>query len=315
MKKDAYYFPHDSNAKDDPKLTLVIDQLGLEGYGIFFILIELLREQPEYKYPLQLLPSLARKYATTHEKIKTVVYNYNLFEIDEVYFKSLSLIRRMIPLEKNREQRKEAVNARWEKERQRKLSIQQNNDIDTTVSQPNNGTNTTVIQSKVEESREEEIRLENIRLKEIRLNKLNNSYKKRLLSEIKISDIPHINEIYFNAAISFRDLIIRNLQDFGASTIHVEKTKGSAIDEIRKIIEIDKHSIENLRKVFAFLENEKPKGEFSWKKNILSFKTLREKFNKLVIDSQKTEKNGIFNTGATMQQLADIVSSQFADLD
>lgn len=144
---------------------------------------------------------------------------------------------------------------------------------------------------------------------------LNNSYKKRLLSEINISDYPHLNERYYNAAISFRDLFIRNLQDFGASTVHVEKTKGSAIDEIRHIIETDKHTLENLIKVFGFLENEKPKGDFSWKKNILSFKTLREKFNKLLIDSQKTEKNGIFSTGATMQQLTDIVSSQFADLD
>lgn len=34
MSKDAYYFTHDSNAKDDPKCALLIDQLGMEGYGI-----------------------------------------------------------------------------------------------------------------------------------------------------------------------------------------------------------------------------------------------------------------------------------------
>ena len=33
MKKDAYYFSHDSNAQDDPKCMLLIDQLGMEGYG------------------------------------------------------------------------------------------------------------------------------------------------------------------------------------------------------------------------------------------------------------------------------------------
>ena len=73
MTKDAYYFPHDSNAKDDPKCVLLIEQLGLEGYGIFWVLIETLRDQPEYKYPLQLLPALARRYNTTAEKMKTVV--------------------------------------------------------------------------------------------------------------------------------------------------------------------------------------------------------------------------------------------------
>ena len=35
------YFPHDSNAKDDPKCMVLIDQLGMEGYGIYWVLIEL----------------------------------------------------------------------------------------------------------------------------------------------------------------------------------------------------------------------------------------------------------------------------------
>jgi len=93
--KEAYYFSHDSNAKDDPKCVLLIEQLGLEGYGIFWVLIEVLRDQPEYKYPLGLIPSLARKYNTTSEKIRTVIFNYGLFTVDEQDFFSMSLIDRM----------------------------------------------------------------------------------------------------------------------------------------------------------------------------------------------------------------------------
>lgn len=48
MSKDAYYFTHDSNAKDDPKCALLIDQLGMEGYGIYWMLIEVLRDQPDH---------------------------------------------------------------------------------------------------------------------------------------------------------------------------------------------------------------------------------------------------------------------------
>lgn len=94
--KDAYYFPHDSNAKDDPKCILLIEQLGLEGYGIYWVLIETLRDQPNYSYPLALLPALARRFNTTAEKMKTVVMNYNLFHIseDQLFF-SDSLIKRM----------------------------------------------------------------------------------------------------------------------------------------------------------------------------------------------------------------------------
>lgn len=95
MKKDAYYFPHDSNAKDDPKCMMLIEQLGLEGYGIFWVLVETLRDQPNYKYPLALLPAIARRYNTTFEKVKTVVYNYNLFQIEDPDFFSISLNSRM----------------------------------------------------------------------------------------------------------------------------------------------------------------------------------------------------------------------------
>jgi len=100
MAKDTFWFRHDSNAKDDPKCILLIEQLGPEGYGIFWILIELLRDQPEYKYPMKLLPSIARRYNTSTEKIKTVVMSYELFNVEnETFFFSPSLLERMEALE------------------------------------------------------------------------------------------------------------------------------------------------------------------------------------------------------------------------
>ncbi len=96
IQKDSCYFSHDANAKDDSKCMLMIDQMGLEGYGIFWILIETLREQKDYKYPLSLVPSLARKYNTTQAKMETVIIAYNLFETDkDSLFFSRSLNRRM----------------------------------------------------------------------------------------------------------------------------------------------------------------------------------------------------------------------------
>lgn len=106
-KKDAFYFSHDSNAKDDFKCMLLIEELGLEGYGIFWILVETLREQDCFKYPIRLLPSLSRKYNTTLTKMEVVIRNYNLFRIDEEnFFFSESLNRRMVLMDKAREQRK-----------------------------------------------------------------------------------------------------------------------------------------------------------------------------------------------------------------
>ena len=85
---------------------LLIEELGLEGYGIFWVLIETLREQQNYKYPLKLLSVLARKYNTTLAKLEVVVKNYHLFKIeDDCFFYSSSLNRRMQKMEEAREQR------------------------------------------------------------------------------------------------------------------------------------------------------------------------------------------------------------------
>ena len=96
MAQAAYWFKHDTNAKDDYKCMLLIDQLGLEGYGIFWILIETLREQDGYRYPIAMLPILAKRYGTSGEKMKAVVTGYKLFEVfEDDTFSSPALIRRM----------------------------------------------------------------------------------------------------------------------------------------------------------------------------------------------------------------------------
>lgn len=114
MAKDAYYFSHDSNAKDDPKCVMLIEQLGLEGYGIFWVLVETLRDQPGYKYPIALIPALARRYNTTVEKIKTVVMNYGLFDTEnDEFFYSHSLNRRMEIRDGLSEKQRQKALKRW----------------------------------------------------------------------------------------------------------------------------------------------------------------------------------------------------------
>lgn len=120
MTKDAYYFPHDSNANCDPKCMLLIHQLGLEGYGIYWVLIETLREQPDYRCPLALVPVLAERFKTTVKKIEAVIASFDLFVIeDQKFFRSDSLERRMERLNVVRTKRKEiaqnAADARWSK--------------------------------------------------------------------------------------------------------------------------------------------------------------------------------------------------------
>lgn len=95
-KDSQLWFTHDCNAKDDPKIILLIDELGLEGFGIFWVLIETLRAQKGYKLQLKAVDALARRYNTTSQKMHVVIKSYDLFTIDgEEFFFSPSLLRRM----------------------------------------------------------------------------------------------------------------------------------------------------------------------------------------------------------------------------
>jgi hypothetical protein len=156
--KTGSYFPHDSNAKDDPKCMLLIDQLGLEGYGIFWILIETLRDQPNFSYPLSHTSILAKRYNTSKEKIETVIYNFNLFTINnDLFFYSESLINRMGEIAnkklKQSEGGKKGMLNRW-KNNQLQLTEKENNNnlVITNLEKENN----LLITSKVKESKVKE---------------------------------------------------------------------------------------------------------------------------------------------------------------
>lgn len=43
MKKETYYFSHDLNARNDPKILILRSVYGLEGYRRYWVLIGRLR--------------------------------------------------------------------------------------------------------------------------------------------------------------------------------------------------------------------------------------------------------------------------------
>lgn len=109
-KKDAYYFSHDANSQDDPKCMILIDQLGMEGYGIFWALIEKLRNEKDFKLPLIVINSLSKRWGTSKEKVEAVVKNYSLFILENDLFFSLRLQRSM---EEKSEKARLSANYRW----------------------------------------------------------------------------------------------------------------------------------------------------------------------------------------------------------
>jgi hypothetical protein len=109
MEKEAYYFPHFCNARHDRKIRRLRKELGVEGYGIYFMLLETLREQQDLMYPLEDLDLLAEEFGVSEAKIQVAVSKYDLFEIDESQkFFSPKMLVYLEPYFRMKEQRREA---------------------------------------------------------------------------------------------------------------------------------------------------------------------------------------------------------------
>lgn len=149
MAKDAYYFPHDSNARHDPKMCSLIHRHGMAGYGWYWVIIEMLREQDGYQLGRDedTVDAIAMQCQTTTEIMQAFLSDairLKLFSADDGAFWSESLKRRMIPFEERSKQARNAIEARW-----RYAS-------NTDVSPENNGSNT----SKVDKSRVDKNRVD-----------------------------------------------------------------------------------------------------------------------------------------------------------
>ena len=109
--KDAYYFKHDSNARNDPKCQALIEKYGIEGYGRFWILIEMIRETSHYRLEDKpyVIRSLANQFKVKPEEVRTFlkdcIEEFNLLCKDNGYIYSQSLLKRMILLDEIRDKR------------------------------------------------------------------------------------------------------------------------------------------------------------------------------------------------------------------
>ena len=107
--KDAYYFSHDSNARNDQRLMKVRMKYGMEGYGIYFGIIEILRETEDYTLTFSDLESISFDLRADLDKVEDVISNYNLFVIEgSTMFYSKSLKKRLECMDRKKQKRQEA---------------------------------------------------------------------------------------------------------------------------------------------------------------------------------------------------------------
>lgn len=156
------YFPHDSNARNDERLVNVRMKHGPAGYGVYFMLVERLREDPEYMsvvdynliaYDLRIDASLA----------KSIIRDFGLFaftvdtERGECFY-SESLRQRMARKDEITAKRKAAsalgVSVRQENREKTKTAEMSNQMV--TEAQPNGIPNGSEKRTKEKESKVKE---------------------------------------------------------------------------------------------------------------------------------------------------------------
>lgn len=110
------YFSHDSNARNSDKLIPLRASMGVEGYGIYFMLLERLREEPDYM-SVKDYNMLAFDFRVDAAKVKSVVENFGLFAFtdDGKCFYSDGFTRRMSVKDTKSEKARLSALSRWEK--------------------------------------------------------------------------------------------------------------------------------------------------------------------------------------------------------
>ena len=149
MAKDVYYFSHDVNASNDPKIVAMESQFGVISYAWWWKLIEKLASSDDYKLPFKKYTFIAldkelgilnenerpfneneHNFFCSNESflfVNSLIHDFELLDCDDEYFWSPSLIRRQedrrSKYEKKQEQRRlagiKSGEARRKKEQKR----------------------------------------------------------------------------------------------------------------------------------------------------------------------------------------------------
>ena len=111
MSKETFYFSHDYNARNDIKIKRLIIQHGYQGYGLYWALVEDLYQNAN-ALPLD-YDCIAYDLRVSSDVIASIINDFDLFEVDDDTFGSLSIQRRLDKRnEKSRKARRSAMK-RW----------------------------------------------------------------------------------------------------------------------------------------------------------------------------------------------------------
>jgi len=154
MSKDTYYFPHDFNAGSDEKILYLRSKFGMQAYGLYWVLIEIMHESSDSKLTCNLIDGIAYQINVDITFLKEF-YNecilIELFVTDGVKYWSERVLRNKELLNEKRNLKSIAGKKGMENRWGNKKDITNNN---TVITQDNK-----VNKSKVKEIKENKINL------------------------------------------------------------------------------------------------------------------------------------------------------------
>lgn len=259
MKK-AYYFSHDSNAKTDEKILNLRADMGWDGYGIYWALIETLHDSTGYKFAFKSLQGLSINLGVKREKLEKIINSFGLFEKDENFFWSNSLMKRM----NKKKEVQESYSNRGKKGAEAKKEKNSLSPDELMIELGLSSATAELKQGK--EKKEKEIEKESSLMKDLSIDrcKMPKDSTGYLVIESSI-------KLYKGFAINFpdnRDLPLKTVVEW--------------VPPIRNLIEKKKYTYAQIKEIIIFASEDK-----FWKKVIIDTETLDRNFEKLKINYEE----------------------------
>lgn len=111
MPKDTFYFSHDYNARNDEKIKRLIRKHGMQGYGVFWSIVEDLYNNAN---ALRLdYDGIAYDLRSDSDTVFSVINDFDLFVFDVNTFGSLSVQKRLDERNDKSIKARESANKRW----------------------------------------------------------------------------------------------------------------------------------------------------------------------------------------------------------
>ncbi len=113
MSKETFYFSHDYNVRSDEKIKCLIRKHGMQGYGIWWVILEDLYNnanamRTDYN-------GIAYDLRVDSEIVKSIINDFGLFIVENGFFGSKSIETRLSERNSKSEKARESAFKRWNK--------------------------------------------------------------------------------------------------------------------------------------------------------------------------------------------------------